>query len=576
MSDQLTSGTGEISDLVCTFPDGTTGTTWAGPFAVGEQFDCTGTLPALFSGDAHSDTATVTATGLHSGEDVDDEDDWNGYVPVPSIDIEKWSNEGNDETPEYDETGALLNDGYEGDFDESPGKPTALNTLQPINFTISNDGEENLVDITVSDQLTGGVGEITDLVCTFPDGSTGTTWAGEFVVGTQFDCTGAVPAFTATGEFHADTATVTGTGVHSRVDVDDSDDWYSHVPVPSVDIEKWNDEGEAPAYDASGLLQNDGYAGDHDEAPGAALRADTPQTINFTVSNDGKEPLIDVTVSDQLTGGAGEISDLVCTFPDGTTGTTWAGPFEIGVQFDCTGTLPALSAGDVHSDTAVVTATGLHSGADVDDEDDWNGFVPVPGVDIEKWNDEGEAPAYDESGALLNDGFAGDHDETAAELSADATTTINFTVSNSGAEDLIDVTVSDRLTGGTGEISDLVCTFPDGTTGTTWAGPFAVGEQFDCTGTLPALGAGATHSDEAQVTGTGADSGLRVGDEDVWNGVTPDADDPTTPDDDDPATPDEDDLASTGVDGFRAYLIGALVLIGAGAGALVISRARRA
>jgi DNA-directed RNA polymerase II subunit RPB1 len=576
VSDQLTDGVGEITDLVCTFPDGSTGTTWAGPFAVGTQFDCTGTLPALTSGDSHSDTATVTATGVHSGVDVDDEDDWNGYVPVPSVDIEKWNDEGNGEAPEYDETGALLNDGYEGDFDESPGRPTALDTAQPLHFTVSNDGEEDLVYVTVSDQLTGGVGEISDLVCEFPDGSTGTSWAGPFAVGTQFDCTGTVPAFTDTGEFHADTATVVATGLHSRVDVDDEDDWYSHVPVPSVDIEKWNDEGEAPAYDLSGLLLNDGYAGDHDEAPGAALRADTEQTITFTVSNDGKEPLVDVTVTDRLTDGAGEISDLVCTFPDGSQGTTWAGPFEIGVQFDCTGTLPAPSAGDVHADTATVVATGLHSGADVDDEDDWNGYVPVPGVDIEKWNDEGEAPEYDESGALLNDGFAGDHDESAAELAADASTTITFTVSNNGAEDLIDVTVSDRLTGGTGEITDLVCTFPDGSTGTTWAGPFAVGTQFDCTGTLPALGAGATHSNEAQVSATGADSGLPVGDQDAWNGVTPDPEVPATPDPEVPATPDEEDLASTGVDGFRAYLIGALLLIVSGAGALVISRARRA
>jgi DNA-directed RNA polymerase II subunit RPB1 len=576
VTDELTDGTGEITDLVCTFPDGSTGTTWAGPFAVGTQFDCTGTLPALTSGDSHSDTATVTATGVHSGVDVDDEDDWNGYVPVPSVDIEKWNDEGNGEAPEYDETGALLNDGYEGDFDESPGRPTALDTAQPLHFTVSNDGEEDLVYVTVSDQLTGGVGEISDLVCEFPDGSTGTSWAGPFAVGTQFDCTGTVPAFTDTGEFHADTATVVATGLHSRVDVDDEDDWYSHVPVPSVDIEKWNDEGEAPAYDLSGLLLNDGYAGDHDEAPGAALRADTEQTITFTVSNDGKEPLVDVTVTDRLTDGAGEISDLVCTFPDGSQGTTWAGPFEIGVQFDCTGTLPAPSAGDVHADTATVVATGLHSGADVDDEDDWNGYVPVPGVDIEKWNDEGEAPEYDESGALLNDGFAGDHDESAAELAADASTTITFTVSNNGAEDLIDVTVSDRLTGGTGEITDLVCTFPDGSTGTTWAGPFAVGTQFDCTGTLPALGAGATHSNEAQVSATGADSGLPVGDQDAWNGVTPDPEVPATPDPEVPATPDEEDLASTGVDGFRAYLIGALLLIVSGAGALVISRARRA
>src|SRR5699024_2112864 len=161
--------------------------------------------------------------------------------------------------------------------------------------------------------------------------------------------------------------------------------------------------------------------------------------------NDGAEPLVDLTVSDQLADGVGEISDLVCEFPDGTTGTTWAGPFEVGTQFDCTGTLPALSSGDVHADTATVVGPGLYSRGDVTDEDDWNGYVPVPGVSIEEWNDEGETPEYDESGALLNDGYAGDHDDSVAELAADATTTIDFTVSNDGGEALIDLTVSDEL-----------------------------------------------------------------------------------------------------------------------------------
>ncbi|MGO1560762.1 hypothetical protein CZ771_05405 [Actinomycetales bacterium JB111] len=179
---------------------------------------------------------------------------------------------------------------------------------------------------------------------------------------------------------------------------------------PSIDIEKWNDEGATPEYDETGALLNDGYAGDFDSAPGKSLDADTPLPINFTISNDGREQLVDVAVSDQLTDGAGTISDLVCTFPDGTTGTTWAGPFAIGEQFDCTGTLPALQVGDFHADTAAVTATGIESGEVVDDEDDWNGFVPTPSVDIEKWNDEGATPEYDETGALLNDGFDGDHD----------------------------------------------------------------------------------------------------------------------------------------------------------------------
>lgn len=147
------------------------------------------------------------------------------------------------------------------------------------------------------------------------------------------------------------------------------------VGDPSIDIEKWSDEGETPEYDASGALTNDGFKGDFDAAPGKKLSAGKKQQLNFTVSNDGREDLVNVAVSDKLIGGKGEIEDLVCTFPDDSTGTEWAGPFVIGAQFSCTGTLPALAAGQTHSDRATVTAVGAHTGTEVQDQDDWHGFT---------------------------------------------------------------------------------------------------------------------------------------------------------------------------------------------------------
>ncbi|SNU01862.1 hypothetical protein SAMN06298212_11851, partial [Ruaniaceae bacterium KH17] len=486
VSDELTDGSGEIKDLVCTFPDDTAGTEWDGPFEVGTQFSCTGTLPALQAGETHANTATVVGVGIESGADVEDEDDWNGYVPDPSIDIEKWNVETEGVAPEYDpETGALLNDGYAGDFDDDSKSLVAGQPL-PINFTISNDGDEDLVDIKVSDELTGGVGSIEGLVCAFPDGSEGTEWAGPFEVATQFSCTGTLPAL-ANGDTHADLSKVTAIGIDSRIDVDDEDPWSGHVKVPGIDIEKWTDEGEAPEYDDSGALLNDGYAGDFDSGKGRLLVTDESQTINFTISNDGTEALTDVVVSDALTGGEGAIEDLLCVFPDDSEGTEWDGPFEVGTQFSCTGVLPGLPSGVSHVNTATVTGVGIESGTPVDDEDDWNGYVPDPSIDIEKWNDEGEEPEYDDSGKLLNDGFAGDFDDDSKALVAEQPLPINFTISNDGDEDLVDVVVSDELTDGEGAIEGLVCTFPDGSEGTEWAGPFTVGTQFDCTGTLPAL-----------------------------------------------------------------------------------------
>ncbi len=311
---------------------------------------------------------------------------------LPSIDIEKWTADGEGSGPAYDENGELLRDGYDGDHDEAPGKPLEAGATQQINFTVSNNGPEPLVDIVVSDELTDGKGTIADLVCTFvPAGDgvdevTGTEWAGPLAPGERFECTGTLPALES-GDTHADTASVTGAGQFSGVPVEDADDWNGYVPVPSIDIEKWIDEGASPEYDESGVLLNDGFKGDYDKAPGKQLTADKSEKIRFTVSNDGEEPLVNIVVSDELTSGTGKISDLVCTFVpastdgEGTieavTGTEWAGPLYVGEQFECEGTLPALKPGQKHSDTAKVTAVGMYSGTDVDDEDDWHGNVPA-------------------------------------------------------------------------------------------------------------------------------------------------------------------------------------------------------
>lgn len=162
------------------------------------------------------------------------------------------------------------------------------------------------------------------------------------------------------------------------------------VGQPGIDIEKWNDgEGGAPAYDSeTGALTNDGYAGDHD-GDSKALNVGEPQQIRFTVSNDGPDRLLDIEVSDQLTGGVGEIADLVCDFPAGgdRTDTTWAGPMEVATQFECTGTVPALQAGQRHSDTATVTAVGEVNGNTVSDSDVWSGHGKSYAVGDYTWID---------------------------------------------------------------------------------------------------------------------------------------------------------------------------------------------
>ncbi|MEY9852164.1 putative repeat protein (TIGR01451 family) [Leifsonia sp. EB41] len=121
---------------------------------------------------------------------------------------------------------------------------------------------------------------------------------------------------------------------------------------------------------------------------------------------------------------------------------------------------------------------------------------------------------------------AGNHAPTAATavtLDATKTTGLAFTVTNTGGEPLQNVTVSDAIIAGSATVTGLRCTFPDGSTGTQWAGPLAVGATVRCTATLSALGFNAVHADDATVTGTGAFTGKPVTADDEYHAQTPGA-----------------------------------------------------
>lgn len=148
-------------------------------------------------------------------------------------------------------------------------------------------------------------------------------------------------------------------------DEDDHDIASIRTP-PVIDIEKWN-TNQGPV------------AGDHDNDAYAAGATENV-ALTFTITNTGDEPLIDVKVWDTTEDG-GDITGLTCNFaPLGgpSSGTTWAGPFQVGDSFTCTGTLPAMGTGATHSNTATVTAIGQHTGIPVTDKDPWHSETPLP------------------------------------------------------------------------------------------------------------------------------------------------------------------------------------------------------
>jgi len=131
--------------------------------------------------------------------------------------------------------------------------------------------------------------------------------------------------------------------------------------APAVSIEKWSTADGFPV-------------GDFDTAPGKGVAAGAATAITMTITNTGAEALREVTVADGTLDGPA-MTGLSCDFsPLGgpSSGTSWAGPFEAGDAFECTGEVPGLDAGAAHADRAAVTGIGVVTGAQVEDADDWH------------------------------------------------------------------------------------------------------------------------------------------------------------------------------------------------------------
>ena len=119
--------------------------------------------------------------------------------------------------------------------------------------------------------------------------------------------------------------------------------------------------------DAVSIDAKDADGHDADTAADAAdlTSANGAARLVLTVRNTGEEQLQNVRIDDSVDTGDATVSNLTCAFPDGTTGTVWSGPFEVGGEFTCTADLSGVTAGSEHADTATVTANGVTSGNEV-------------------------------------------------------------------------------------------------------------------------------------------------------------------------------------------------------------------
>ena len=374
---------GKVSNLSCTFPDGSTASDPQGAqvrweksfaaqpavFAKGASFTCSADLSGVpvrtgESGSTHQDTASVEADGAISGLHTSDTDPYNAHrPPEPGISVDKKDKAGN--AADTTDAGPLLARGQ-----------------TDLVFTVRNSGADPLKGVEVVDQTTTDSGTVESMQCTFPgenaptagvydakakkwtvkwDASFAAQKPSSFAIGASFKCTAHLSGVT--GDVHTDDATIAGVGIGSGKSVSDENPYNARVPgKPNVDIEKVDAKGN-----------------DADTVAESVLLPQGKTDLVFTIVNTGNESLRAIEVTDKATG-SGKVSDLTCTFPDGTKGTRWEASFAaqnparlaIGGSFTCTAKLTGVEAGKKHADTATVTGTGFVSGTGVTDSDGYH------------------------------------------------------------------------------------------------------------------------------------------------------------------------------------------------------------
>ncbi|MFV0430057.1 MAG: SdrD B-like domain-containing protein [Arachnia sp.] len=563
VTDTITTGEASITELTCTFPGETSATagqqdsetgdwavTWGASFTdspqvfpAGSSFGCTAELSGVADLSLHRDNSTVTGVGVGSNISVSDQDEYNAKVAIPRVDIEKYDTNGNEtlSVTSSDGTSSQITDtAHDADSADSP-VVLAANAV-PVRFTVTNNGPEALVDTVVTDEVTAGNGSLTDMSCTFPgndqptagvvsDGVWTVTWAENataldepalFEVGGSFDCTATVTGITS--ELHTDHATVTGKGALTAVGVQDSDDYNAERGSVSVGDYVWWDTNHNG-------IQDTGENGIKD----AVLRLTGP---------DG-EPVVDVDgtpVGTLTTGTNGAYSfDKLPILDEGQHYTVSVSAPE--------GYVPTKehAIADTASDSSTGSADSQDLAADGDRDPrlDFGFWIPEPSIDIEKYDTFGNETLS----AALADGTSSEittsaHDADTADAAVDLTTrdgatSVSFTVTNTGTEDLIDVVVADTVTDGEASIAGMLCTFPGedsptagvqnpetGDWSVAWAAsasssespvPFAVAGSFDCTAQLSGVLVGDPHGDNTSVTGVGIQSGTSVDDTDAYH-----------------------------------------------------------
>ncbi|GAB2024471.1 hypothetical protein OfM1_05420 [Lactovum odontotermitis] len=478
--------------------------------------------------------------------------------PVPSVDIEKANEKlpaagkGNLED-EADNDGENDHDTKETAFVADNDKTT------PMKFKVTNNGEEALSHLKLTDRTTEGKAKVKSLVWTYPGKVLKVNVKGELEISDgkllvlpvagMIEGTGTLEALDEVST-HIDQARVTGIGVESKKTVEDKDDWHGKNVKPSIDVEKANDKlPDAGKGNHTDKADNAGE-NDHDTQKTAFMtEAGKEIPLFFRITNNGLEALDHVKPVDKTIDGKVEVQGLSWTYKGETLTLNESGELvtsdgrlfvlPAGDFIEASGKLPGLPEGTLHSDEIMVGAVGVESKKSVGDKDQWYGKTPEapeapkppeaskPGIDIEKFDGSAKDVEAGQGNNSDKDNNLGETDrdtkETALKIENKKTTEISFKVTNNETEALTDIRLSDKAIEGKVSVKDIVWEFPlskDGVVLGSDGKPLILlpGESFTGKGTLPELDAGELHGDEVTVTAVGVTSKQSVEDKDKWYG----------------------------------------------------------
>lgn len=323
------------------------------------------------------------------------------------------------------------------DVNEKPGVLVEVDSMMDVTFEVKNEGDTELVNVTVEDSVVGPISECARKT---------------LAVGDSYECATQIPA-PKPGEGHYNSAVVVG-----EVPPFDGEEPDPETP-PTV-----TDEDPEFAYvEAESAIQiiKKINGQDANEAPGAIVNAGEMMEVTFEVTNIGQTVLEDVVVTDDVMGEICELGDMEPGQVETCTA-EWEAPEAGGKHKNVATAIGYPPLEDVYPTPTTEPAPTETSEAPTTEPTDGvptteptstepTTAAPTTDVPVERTPVKDEDPANAAVGAIelqkLINGQNADTVEDAVVVKAGDPMDISFVVTNIGSVELTDIQVTDNMSG---------------------------------------------------------------------------------------------------------------------------------